>query len=249
MTRGRPYRAPLTSETALAEVEPQRRHAPAAGRRDAPAARARLVPRAALTQSAPVRAPQRPDRELEPETTELAGTRSSDARIVDALLHQADLSAARLPHLELRNCSLRACNLANLHARGARDDRERAAEPGCVPVEARLTDVVISGCRVDLASFGGTRMERVTLEKEGAAARWRRPTSSRRRLDNVRFHGCDLRAVDLRGARLRNTEHRRSELIELQGIESLRGASLEWETIVGMAAVWATALGIKVLDD
>ena len=55
--------------------------------------------------------------------------------------------------------------------------------------------------------------------------------------------------ADFRGARLRNTEFRRCELIELQGVESLRGAALEWETIVGMAGVWAAALGIKVLDD
>ncbi len=112
-------------------------------------------------------------------------------------------------------------------------------------VEARLSDVLIIGCRVDLASFGGTRMERVTFEDcQMAQTDFLEAT-----LDGVRFHGCDLRAVDFRGARLRNTEFRRCELIELQGVESLRGASLEWETIVGMAGVWAAALGIKTLDD
>ena len=162
------------------------------------------------------RPPQRPDRELDPETAELAGTRSSDARFVDALLHQADLSDARLPHLELRNCSLRAPNLANLQARGATLERvaiESGRLTGVRLVEARLTDVVISGCRVDLASFGGTRMERVTFEDcQMAQTDFLEAT-----LDGVRFDGCDLRAADFRGARLRNTEFRRCELIDLLG--------------------------------
>ena len=166
----------------------------------------------------------------------------------DALLHQADLSDARLPHLELRNCSCAPANLANLQARGATLERvaiESGRLTGVRLVEARLTDVLISGCRVDLASFGGTRMERVTFEDcQMAQTDFLEAT-----LDGVRFHGCDLRAVDFRGARLRNTEFRRCELSELLGVESLRGASLEWETIVGMADVWAAALGIKVLPE
>ena len=77
--------------------------------------------------------------------------------------------------------------------------------------EARLTDVLISGCRVDLASFGGTRLERVTFEDcQMAQTDFLEAT-----LDGVRFHGCELRAADFRGARLRNTEFRRCELTEL----------------------------------
>jgi uncharacterized protein YjbI with pentapeptide repeats len=68
-------------------------------------------------------------------------------------------------------------------------------------------------------------------------------------LDGVRFHGCELRAADFRGAKLRNTEFRGCELSELLGVEDLRGAAFEWEAIVGMAEVWATALGIKVLSE
>ena len=34
----------------------------------------------------------------------------------------------------------------------------------------------------------------------------------------------------------------------LQGVESLRGAAMEWPDILDMAGVWAAALGIEVLD-
>ena len=54
--------------------------------------------------------------------------------------------------------------------------------------------------------------------------------------------------ADFRGARLTHCEFRRSDLTGLQGVESLRGAALEWPDIVEMAGVWATALGIEILE-
>ena len=67
-------------------------------------------------------------------------------------------------------------------------------------------------------------------------------------LASVRFDGCDLTQADIRGARLKRCELRRSNLTGLQGVESLRGAAMEWPDILDMAGVWAAALGIEVLD-
>jgi hypothetical protein len=47
---------------------------------------------------------------------------------------------------------------------------------------------------------------------------------------------------------LKRCELRRSDLSELEGVESLRGAALEWADIVAMAGLWAGALGIEALD-
>jgi uncharacterized protein YjbI with pentapeptide repeats len=68
-------------------------------------------------------------------------------------------------------------------------------------------------------------------------------------LHSVGFDGCDLTNADIRGARLKRCELRRSELTGLQGVESLRGAAMEWSDVVEMAGVWAAALGIEVLQD
>lgn len=71
---------------------------------------------------------------------------------------------------------------------------------------------------------------------------------SARPLDAVRFHRCDLTRADFRGARLKRCEFRGSDLTGLEGVESLRGAAMDWPGIVEMAGVWAAALGIEVLD-
>lgn len=67
-------------------------------------------------------------------------------------------------------------------------------------------------------------------------------------LEAVRFHGCDMTGADIRGARLKRCELRGSRLEGLVGVESLRGAAMEWPEILDMAGAWAAALGIEVLE-
>jgi uncharacterized protein YjbI with pentapeptide repeats len=67
-------------------------------------------------------------------------------------------------------------------------------------------------------------------------------------LESVRFHGCELSGANFRGARLDSCEFRRSDLTGVQGVESLRGAAMEWPDIVELAGTWAAALGIEVLE-
>jgi uncharacterized protein YjbI with pentapeptide repeats len=104
--------------------------------------------------------------------------------------------------------------------------------------------VTIRGCRVDLASFRMCRLERVTFEDCLLAQSDFQET----RMESVRFHGCDLSGADFSGARLRLCEFRQSKLAGLRGVESLRGAALEWPDIVELAGLWAAALGIEVLE-
>ena len=113
---------------------------------------------------------------------------------------------------------------------------------GMLLPEARLTDVTLRDCRVDLASFGFSQLLRVTFEDCLLA----QADFLDAQLDGVRFHGCRVRrCYDFRGARLQRCEFRRSELTGLQGVASLRGAAMEWHCIVEMAGAWAAALGIE----
>jgi uncharacterized protein YjbI with pentapeptide repeats len=68
-------------------------------------------------------------------------------------------------------------------------------------------------------------------------------------LRDVRFDRCDLTEADFRGATLRRCEARGCELSAIQGADRLRGLSMPWPEIVANAGVWATALGLAVLED
>ena len=110
--------------------------------------------------------------------------------------------------------------------------------------EATLRDVTLEGCRIDLASFAFSQLQRVTFED----CVLQQTNFLEAQLDEVRFHHCDLSSCDFRGARLKRCEFRRSDLTGLEGAESLRGAAMEWPDIVAMAGLWAGTLGIQILD-
>jgi uncharacterized protein YjbI with pentapeptide repeats len=162
-------------------------------------------------------------------------------------LARVDLSGSRLEHLHIVDGALDGCNLANLRGRNANMKRVRVKSSrltGIDLAESALSDVTVSGCRIDLASFGFSRCERVTFEDCLLV----QTDFLEAQLDAVRFHSCDLTHADFRGARLKRCEFRGSDLTDLQGVESLRGAAIDWSCIVEMAGVWAAALGIEVLD-
>jgi hypothetical protein len=184
---------------------------------------------------------------------ELSGAPLSDqnARGVSfqtARLTGIDLSGSRLEHVRITEAVLSGCNLANVHARAAHVQTvliQGSRLTGMALPEGRLTDVTFKDCRIDLASFGSCRLQRVSFEDCTLA----QTDFLDAQLHSVGFDGCDLTNADIRGARLKRCELRRSELTGLQGVESLRGAAMEWSDVVEMAGVWAAALGIEVLQD
>jgi hypothetical protein len=109
-----------------------------------------------------------------------------------------------------------------------------------------LRDVVVRDCRADLVSLSDTGLERVTFE--GCVLTQADFLDAR--LADVKFVSCDLSGADFRGARLTGAcELRGCTLDGLVGVEALRGASMPWSDIVGAAGVLAGALGIDVLED
>lgn len=162
-------------------------------------------------------------------------------------LTKVDLSGSRLEHLKLIDSRLSACSLANVQGRRANVTRVAIATSRLTGIhlpEATLRDVTIQGCRVDLASFGFSRLLRVTFDDCLLV----QTDFLESQLESVRFRHCDLSRADFRGAALKLCELRGCNLTDLQGVKSLRGAALEWRDIVEMAGTWAAALGIEVLD-
>jgi uncharacterized protein YjbI with pentapeptide repeats len=164
-----------------------------------------------------------------------------------ARLTDIDLSGSRLEHLRVLDGALSRCNLANVRARHADAERvviETSRLTGIDLAEGVLTDVTFRDSRIDLASFGFSRLKRVSFEDCALS----QTDFLEARLDSVRFSRCDLSEADLRGARMTRCELRDCELAGIHGVEGLRGAAMELSDIVAMAGVWAAALGIETLD-
>ena len=178
---------------------------------------------------------------------ELAGVKASGVGFASARLIDVDLSGARLAGLRLIDVAVERGNLANLAAPEPvlrRVAVTGARLTGVQWTRGTITDAMFRDCRIDLATFAGTTFERTTFD--GCLlmqAEFRDAL-----LRSVRFEGCDLTEADLQGVRIDRCELRGCTLDGLAGAERLRGAAMPWTDVVGNAGLFATALGIRVVE-
>jgi uncharacterized protein YjbI with pentapeptide repeats len=169
-------------------------------------------------------------------------------RFEEARLERVDLAGGRLAHLSLSDVQLENCNLANADVRGGSAWRTRIVRSRLTGVawhEGLIRDTVLSDCRIDLSSFGATRLDQVVFERCLLMQVDFQETSLRR----VRFVDCDLTEADVSDARFEGCELRGCTIDGMRGAERLRGIAMPWEDIVASVGTFAAAVGVTVLDD
>jgi uncharacterized protein YjbI with pentapeptide repeats len=150
-----------------------------------------------------------------------------------ALVADLRVTGDDLANLEAPEMSLRRAVLAGARITGAKWTR------------ATIGDTVFRECRMNLAGFAGTTFERVSFER----CDLRQADFREALFRSVRLTGCDLTEADLSGLRIDRCELRGCTLDGVAGLERLRGAAMPWGDVVGNAAQFAAALGIRVLED
>jgi uncharacterized protein YjbI with pentapeptide repeats len=139
-------------------------------------------------------------------------------------LDWANQSAQRLGALraEVRRCRLTGAELA----------------------EAALIDVTFTDCRLDLVGLRMAKLERVVFRD----CRMEECDLYAATLTDVLFERCELRRARFSGVKLKRVEFRGCELEGLEGVEALRGARLPWNDVLQNAPLFASALGLEIVD-
>lgn len=175
------------------------------------------------------------------------GLRITALRIDGSRLVRCDLGGARLRNLDVRDSELAGCSLANADLGAARLRRVHitgARLTGLVWTGGDGGDVALADCRADLAALAGTTLERVRFTScvltqadfQGA------------RLRTVLFEDCDLSEADFTGTRFEGVELRGCRIDGIRGAAGLRGVAMPWEDVLGAAAVFAQACGVRILE-
>jgi uncharacterized protein YjbI with pentapeptide repeats len=136
---------------------------------------------------------------------------------------------------------------ANRQARGVvlrRVEVRRCRLSGVEFAEAELSDVTFEDCRLDLAGLRRAKLARVAF-RECRMAECDLYDAS---LTDVLFDRCQLREAIFTGLRVKRVELRGCDLTGLSGVEALRGARMPWDDLVQNAALFATALGLDIID-
>lgn len=183
---------------------------------------------------------------LEEDARELAALEENS--VVEARLADVDAGGGRIAGLRLVDVVFERGNLANLAAPEPWLTRvvfTGTRLTGAQWTRGRITDAVFRDCRVDLATFAGTTFERVLFD----GCMLGQADFGGALLRSVVFDHCDLTEADLGEVRIDGCELRACTLDGLVAAERLRGAAMPWADVVGNAALLASALGIRVLED
>lgn len=175
-----------------------------------------------------------------------AGRRIEGLECIDVVFRDPDMSGAELRDCTFRDTAFENPNLATATLKGGSLTRvviEGGRLTGLQVIEAEVRDVVWRGCGADMAAFRHSRLLHVTFRD----CSLREADFSGMRGEFLRFADCDLRGASFRHAELAGCELRRCRLDDIEGVEGLRGASLEVDQLIDLAPALARAMGIRVL--
>src|SRR3954454_232540 len=150
-----------------------------------------------------------------------------DDDLQDVVVGGLDWANRRSPRAKVLRTELRATRLT-----------------GAELAEAILTYVVFTDCRLDLAGLRRATLERVVFRD----CRMDECDLYDARLSDVLFERCTLREATFSGVTIARVELRGCDLSGLRGAEHLRGARLAFQDALENATLFATALGIELVD-
>ena len=171
------------------------------------------------------------------------GRSAADARLEEVAVDGGDLRGAHLIDARLTDVVVREANLANMVIRGgslSRVEIVRCRLTGLAIAETDVGDVVCRECAGDLAMLRHARLTRVTFE----SCTLRGADFMGARCDHVRFSDCDLTGASFAQAHFTGSEFVRCRMDDVEGVDGLRGTSMEVEQILTLAPAFAAALGI-----
>ncbi len=135
-------------------------------------------------------------------------------------------------------------NVRGLRWSAQRATFERCRLTGAELAEATLQDVRFSDCRIDLAGLRHSQLQRVIFSD----CRMGECDFAGARLEDVLFERCELTQASFAGVSIERVDLGGCDLAGLVGAEALRGVRMPWDDALQAGPVFATALGIELLD-
>lgn len=174
-----------------------------------------------------VRTTKPPASPYPPDPAEDAAPITELCDVVDAVVADADWANRQARGVVVRRAELRRCRLT-----------------GTELAEAALTDVTFADCRLDLAGLRIAKLERVVFRD----CRMAECDLYEASLTDVLFERCELREATFSGVKVKRVELRGCDLTGLHGAEALRGARMPWTDVLENGPLFASALGLEIVD-
>ncbi|MFC0674663.1 pentapeptide repeat-containing protein [Brachybacterium hainanense] len=173
---------------------------------------------------------------------DLSGVVLSECALLGVTAHETDLRSSRL--LETRIERMDA-SVLNLSRAVLRDVEIHGSRIGALDVyESSLSSVRFVGCKVDWINLRGAELENVLFEDCTIAE----VDLGGARATRLAFEGCRTERLSVRQSRLQDVDLRGLQLVEVDDLQGLRGATIDGARAVELATSFAAHLGIRVED-
>jgi len=178
----------------------------------------------------------------------LSGRDATSLLLIESRIEDVNLSGAILRRVSIRDTVIERGNWANADASEAtmtRVEIRGVRLTGAVFASAQIKDVTFVGCRLDLSSFRFAQLDGVRFEN----CRMDETDLYRATITSVAFSTCDLTKASLAETTFHRGEMRDCELNGVGNPEQLRGVAMPWPDIIRSAAVLASGVGVRILED
>jgi uncharacterized protein YjbI with pentapeptide repeats len=167
----------------------------------------------------------------------------SEAQLDKVTAMQADFEKIGLSDVILTHADWTATNCAEASWRRVHLDNIRGS--GLKLQTSTQRDVVFDTCKLNLSNFRFAKMRDVLFKDcildeadfYGAT------------LESVRFQHCSLQKVTFSTVKCKHVDLRTSDLFDISGVDSLRGATIDSVQLIALAQTFAAQLGLRVSDE
>lgn len=165
--------------------------------------------------------------------------------ISETSINKSDLSVMNMENFDAVNCEIKNTNLSgskfpSSNWRAVTIDGSRCS--GLELQDSVLKNIKFSNSKLDIVNFRQSKIEGMVFENcvlddvdfYGAS------------LKNVEFIGCTISKITFQSAKMINVDLSESTIEAIQGISSLKGATINYDQLTGLAPYFAAEAGIKI---
>ena len=176
---------------------------------------------------------------------DFTGEDASDGRFLECRVQRCSLDGLSMQRSRIVDSLFADVQAATVDFTDStwRDSHMSGGRLGAVTLTgATWTGVRVRGSRLGFVNMAGALVEDVVFEDCEIASLDVRTA----RLASVAFVGCTIDELNASGATLANVDLSGATLRTLIGVESLRGATINYEQLLDLAPIFAAALGVDV---
>ena len=178
---------------------------------------------------------------------DMQGCRLKGTIIEESRICKTNFSDVHIEKFGSKDCIFKDCNFTASNFADSGWDSIEIINTRCSGTQMQnsvLRNVLFKSCKIELVNFRFSKLENVIFKDCVINdADFYNAT-----LKNIEFINCDIEKIAFFGAKLKSADLTTSRIISVNGVDGLKGATINYEQLITLAPYFAQAIGIVIKD-